>query len=658
MSCRRSVRTRARASVGSVERQGTEVAEDVLRIANASGFYGDRAAAAREMVQGGPIDVLTGDYLAELTMLILWRGRQKAPETGYARSFLRQAREVLEPCVDRGIKVVVNAGGLNPAGLAGALRELAAELGVAARVAHVEGDDLLPRLEELHQRGHGLSHLDTGAPLADLRVPPITANAYLGGWGIAAALARGADVVVTGRVTDASLVVGPGAWRFGWARDDWDALAGAVVAGHAIECGAHVTGGNYAFFREVPGLEHVGFPIAELHADGSSVVTKHDGTGGLVDVGTVTAQLLYEIGGPRYLNPDVVTRFDTIGLTEVGADRVRIAGVRGEPPTDALKVAVNTLGGFRNRATFVLTGLDVAEKADLVRRQLAARIDLDGLDRVDWRLVRSDHADAATNAEATATLTLTVQHHDAAAIGRRGFADACVEIGLASYPGFTLTAPPSDAEPYGRYWPALVPAEVVTEVVVHPDGSREEVTPSGVSHGAPLEDREQATADRGAADRGAADRGETDRGETDRSETDRSEVDRWDAGRDGPTVRAPLGALVGARSGDKGGDANVGLWVRDEAHLGWLLAVAGTEAAIRELLPEASHLDVEVHPLPNLLAVNVIVRGLLDEGVASATRPDPQAKGLGEYLRSRHVDVPEAWLERSGGRERSAYGAR
>jgi hypothetical protein len=624
----RSVRTGERASVGGAERQGTEVADDVLRIANASGFYGDRAAAAHEMVQGGPIDVLTGDYLAELTMLILWRGRQKAPETGYARSFLRQAREILEPCVDRGIKVVVNAGGLNPAGLAEALRELSAELGVVARIAHIEGDDLLPRLEELHQRGHGLPHLDTGAPLADLRVPPITANAYLGGWGIAAALQRGADVVVTGRVTDASLVVGPGAWRFGWARDDWDALAGAVVAGHAIECGAHVTGGNYAFFREVPGLEHVGFPIAELHADGSSVITKHDGTGGLVDAGTVTAQLLYEIGGPRYLNPDVVARFDTIELSEVGTDRVRIDSVRGEPPTRELKVAVNTLGGFRNRATFVLTGLDVEAKADLVRRQLGARIDLDALDRVDWRLVRSDHADAATNAEATATLTLTVQHHDAAAIGRRGFAEACVEIGLASYPGFTLTAPPADAEPYGRYWPALVPADAVTEVVVHQDGSREEVAPTGVSHGAPLDDRDAA----------------------DTHETDTVPVAAPVA--EQPTVRAPLGALVGARSGDKGGDANVGLWVRDRERYPWLLEVAGTPEAVRVLLPEASHLAVEVHPLPELLAVNVVVRGLLDEGVASATRPDPQAKGLGEYLRSRHVDVPAAWLDRSG------YGAR
>ncbi|MEX1179113.1 MAG: acyclic terpene utilization AtuA family protein [Nitriliruptor sp.] len=589
--------------------------DEVLRIANASGFYGDRIAAAREMVEGGPIDVLTGDYLAELTMLILWRGRQKAPETGYARTFLKQAREILAPCLDRGIRIVVNAGGLNPAGLADALRELADELGLEPAVASVSGDDLLPRLEDLHHRGHELAHLDTGEPLGSLRIPPVTANAYLGGWGVAAALEAGADVVVTGRVTDASLVVGPGAWRFGWDRDDWDALAGAVVAGHAIECGAHVSGGNYSFFDEVPGLEHVGFPIAELHADGSSVITKHQGTGGLVDVGTVTAQLLYEIGGPRYLGPDVTTRFDTIELTAEAPDRVRISGVRGEAPTDELKVAVNTLGGFRNRATFVLTGIDIDAKADLVRRQIGARLDLAALDRVDWRLVRSDHVDAATNAEATATLTLTVQHHDATPIGREGFAAACVEIGLASYPGFTLTAPPADAEPFGRYWPALIPATEVTEVVTHADGTRTEVVPTGVAHGTPLADRPASTPDAPVP-----------------------------ATPYGPTQRAPLGALVGARSGDKGGDANVGLWVRDPTHLPWLHQVAGIPDAIRRLLPEAAHHDIEVHPLPNLLAINVVIHGLLDEGVASATRPDPQAKGLGEYLRSRHVDTPTTWL--------------
>jgi hypothetical protein len=590
------------------------MADEVLRIGNGSGFYGDRAAAMQELVEAGPLDVLTGDYLAELTMLILWRGRQRAPETGYARSFLRQARELLAPCVDRGIRIVVNAGGLAPAALATALRELAGELRIDARIAHLEGDDLLPRLRELAAAGQPLANLATGEALGDLAVPPLTANAYLGGFGIARALAAGADVVVTGRVTDASLVVGPGIWRFGWQRDDWDALAGAVVAGHVIECGAQATGGNYAFFGEVPDLEHVGFPIAELARDGTSVITKHAGTGGLVSVGTVTAQLLYELGGPRYLNPDVTARFDTIRLTQEAPDRVRVHGVRGEPPPPELKVAVTTLGGFRNRATFVLTGLDIEAKADLVRRQLTASIDLDGLDEVDWRLVRSDHLDAEDNAAATAMLTLTVKHRAPEPIGRRAFADACVAIGLASYPGFTMTAPPADAEPFGRYWPALVGAGEVDEVVVLPDGSRERLPCSGATLGVPLGERD-AVASGVAAGSPVPASGST---------------------------RAPLGRWAGARSGDKGGDANVGLWVRDPRHLDWLEAVAGTPAAIRTLLPEAAGLPVTVHRFPNLLAVNAVVHGLLGEGVASATRPDPQAKGLGEYLRSRLVPPPDA----------------
>jgi hypothetical protein len=604
-------------------RSGDRGPDEVLRIGNGSGFYGDRHDAMRELVEGGPIDVLTGDYLAELTMLILWRARQRSPDAGYAKSFLRQAREVLVPCRDRGIRIVVNAGGLNPAGLADAIRELAAELAVDLRVAHVEGDDLLPRLDGLSAAGHDLAHLATGQALRELPIPPLTANAYLGAWGIVEALASGAEVVVTGRVTDASLVVGPAAWHFGWARDDWDALAGAVVAGHVIECGAQATGGNYAFFDEVPGLEHVGFPIAELHPDGSSVITKHDGTGGLVSVGTVTAQLLYEIGGPHYLNPDVTTRFETIRLRQLGPDRVEVSGVVGEPPPTTSKVAINTLGGFRNRATFLLTGLHIEAKADLVRRQLARSVDLDGLDRVTWHLLRSDHPDATRNAEATTTLTLTVEHHDASVIGRHGFADACVAIGLASYPGFTLTAPPSDAEPFGRYWPTLVPATEVTEVVVLPDGSRHPIEQSGVAHGAPT-------------------RTDTAQADTAQAEPSRSGFAHPSDG--GPWVRAPFGTLVGARSGDKGGDANIGLWVRDPAHEAWLLETVGTPAAVRGLLPEAGDLDIEVHRFPNLLAVNVVVHGLLGDGVASSTRPDPQAKGLGEYLRSREVEMPARWV--------------
>ena len=275
------------------------MADTAFRIANCSGFYGDRLSAAREMVEGGPIDVLTGDYLAELTMAILYRSRVKRPELGYATTFLTQMEQVLGRCLEKKIRVVVNAGGLNPKGCAEALGKIAETLGLKPRIAYLTGDDVLDRLQAWQHQGLALAHLDKGMPLSALKAPVLTANAYLGGWGIAEALARGADVVITGRVTDASLVVGPAAWRFGWGRDDWDRLASAVVAGHILECGAQCTGGNYAFFQEVPTYTKIGFPLAEMEADGSFVVTKHAGTGGLVSVGTVTAQLLYEIDAPR-----------------------------------------------------------------------------------------------------------------------------------------------------------------------------------------------------------------------------------------------------------------------------------------------------------------------------------------------------------------------
>jgi hypothetical protein len=306
----------------------TERGTRPVRIANCSGFYGDRISAAREMVEGGPIDVLTGDWLAELTMLILWKTKARNADGGYATTFLTQMEQVLGTCAERGIKVVSNAGGLNPAGCAAKVREIADRLGVQVRVAHVEGDDLMDRVDGLRPV---LTNLDTGAPLT---ADPVSANAYLGGWGIARALAEGADVVVTGRVTDASVVVGPASWWWAWSPTDWDRLAGAVAIGHVIECGAQTTGGNYAFFREIPDLSRpLGFPLAEIDADGSGVITKHPGTGGLVSVGTVTAQLLYEIGAPAYPNPDVVARFDTI------AHRARPARQGGLGATGAVRPA-------------------------------------------------------------------------------------------------------------------------------------------------------------------------------------------------------------------------------------------------------------------------------------------------------------------------------
>lgn len=560
-----------------------------VRIGNCSGFYGDRFSAMREMLTGGELDYLTGDYLAELTMLILGRDRMKHPDRGYAKTFLAQLEECLGLAHDRGVRIVTNAGGLNPAGLTDAVRALAERLGIPVRVAHVEGDDLQPRAEEL-----GLG-------------TPLTANAYLGAWGIVECFNSGADIVVTGRVTDASVTVGPAAAQFGWRRDDYKQLAGAVVAGHVIECGIQATGGNYSFFTEVPDLAYAGFPLAEIYPDGSSVITKHPGTGGQVSVDTVTAQLLYEITGARYANPDVTARMDTIGLSTDGPDRVRISGVAGEPPPPTLKVSLNSIGGFRNAMTFVLTGLDIEEKAELVRRQLESSLTVKPAE-LEWTLARTDHADADTEEAASALLRCVVRDPDPANVGRQ-FSSAAVELALASYPGFTVTAPPGDGQVYGVFTPGYVDASKVPHVAVHADGTRVEIpcatdtlelTPAD-----PLELPESLPA--------------------------------------GPTRRAPLGLIAGARSGDKGGSANVGVWVRTDEQWRWLAHTLTVEK-LRELLPETADLPVTRHVLPNLRAVNFVVDDILGQGVAYQARFDPQAKGLGEWLRSRHVDIPERFL--------------
>ena len=583
-----------------------------VRIANCSGFYGDRVAAAKEVVEGGPIDVLTGDYLAELTMLILWKARQKNSSAGYAKTFLTQMEQVLGTCLDRGIRVVANAGGLNPGGLVTELDALATRLGLSPRIAYVEGDDLTDRLPELVAAGHPFTNLDTGQPLDDAGAKPVTANAYLGGWGIAEALGAGADIVVCPRVTDASLVVGPAAWWHGWSRTDYDALAGAVAAGHVIECGPQATGGNYSWISEVTDRRYPGFPIAEVAADGSSVITKHEETGGLVSPGTVTAQLLYEIQSPDYANPDVVAHFDTIRLEQEAPDRVLLAGATGSPPPPSLKVAVNFLGGYRNTMTLVLTGLDIEDKAAWARTQLFEILGgEDRFDEVDVRLLRFDREDAQSNEQATAHLRISVKDADPARVGRR-FANATMELALAGYPGFHTTTPPTSESAYGVYWPALVPVETVTHRLVLPDGDV-----IVVPHG-PVQ--ELTSGQRPAP---------------------------CSSPLPGPTRRVPLGTVCAARSGDKGGNANVGLWTRTPEAFEWLRGYV-TEDRVRELLPEAAGLEVRRWELPNLHALNFVVVGLLGAGVASSTRPDPQAKGLGEYVRSRHVDVPLALLDQEG----------
>ncbi len=573
-----------------------------VRIANCSGFFGDRISAAKEMVDGGPIDVLTGDWLAELTMLILHKQRARNAELGYASTFLTQMEQVLATCAERGIKVVTNAGGLNPAGCAEKVRQIADRLGLQIKVAHLEGDDLMDRVDGL--RPH-LTNLDTGAPLVG---DPITANAYLGGWGIAAALRAGADVVVCPRVTDAALVVGPAAWWHDWALDDWDRLAGAVVAGHVIECGAQATGGNYTFFDEIPDPTLApGFPLAEVADDGSSVITKHPGTGGVVNVGTVTAQLLYEIGPEAYPNPDVVAHFGSIHLAQDGPDRVRISGVTGSPAPPTTKVCINLEGGFRNRMSFVLTGLRQPEKAAWIETALFSRLGgKERFDGVDVRFVPAP-SDAPTQEQASGRLHVTVKSHDDRLVGR-AFSAACIEMALANYPGFFATGAPGDAQAFGVYWPALVPAADVDQRLVLWDGTTHPVPsatqPVGVS------------ADHASASSYPGTRVPT-----------RMEPR-------GPRRGEALGEYFGARSGDKGGNANVGIWAVDDEGYAWLDEHL-TPDTIRRLLPEAAELEVRRYDLPNLRALNFVIVGLLGEGVASSTAFDAQAKGLGEYLLSR-----------------------
>jgi hypothetical protein len=580
---------------------------DPIRIANCSGFFGDRLSAAKEMVEGGPIDVLTGDWLAELTMLILARTRLKRPGGGYARTFVTQMEQVMGTCLDRGIKVVSNAGGLDPDGCAEAVAALAEKLGLHPKIAYVCGDDLMPRLPELVATNQ-LTHFETGEPIKDVS-KFLTANAYLGCWGIVDALARGADIVITGRATDAAVVCGPAAWHHGWSRTDWNALAGGVAAGHVIECGAQATGGNYSFFNEVPGMKRVGFPWAEVAEDGSSVIGKHDGTGGEVSIGTVTSQLLYEIGGPEYFGKDVTTRFDTIELEQLAPDRVRMHGIQGEPPPPTLKVCMNRSGGFRNDMNVCLTGLDIDAKARLVEEAFWAACPLRPEDfaQVTTRLMRIDKPDPPTNEEAVAIWKISVKDPDEKKVGR-AFSNAVTELALATIPGFFgVGGGPSAGRPFGVYEPALVPADAVPQEVTFVGGDRKTV--------------ESVIPRARVAVEPAPGPAATIPG--------------------GPCTRAPLGAIVGTRSGDKGGNANLGVFARSDEGWAWLDAFLSVDQ-LRRLLPEVAPLAIDRHRLPALRSLNFVIHGLLEEGVAAATRQDPQAKSLGEWLRARVVDLPEA----------------
>jgi hypothetical protein len=578
---------------------------EVIRIANCSGFYGDKLSAAREMVEGGPIDVLTGDYLAELTMTILYNQRRKNPDGGYVGTFLKQVREVLDDCIKNKIKIVSNAGGLNPAGMAEAISRIAADLGLIVNVAYIDGDDLMPRLVDLQGKGEALINMDTGVALAAGGKPAVTANAYLGAWGIKAALDMGADVVICPRVTDAAVVIGPAAWKFNWQRQDYDALAGALAAGHIIECGAQATGGNYSFFQEVPSFHNMGFPIAEIEANGNFTITKHPGTGGLVSVGTVKAQLLYEISAPAYLNPDVIAHFDTLMIEQQGDDRVYVSGCRGSSPPPTHKVCINTAGGFRNGMEILLTGLDIELKADLFTDTLFASVGgIEQFDEVTIQLIRSDKQDPQSNEEAYARLRINVKSREEALVGRI-FTAKIIELALANFPGFSSSSAGGGGS-FITYWPALVDSQYIVETVHMGDKSLE-VLPTNQLGLAPIYYQQLP-------------------------------VSIPDYPR-GERVSIPFGRLFGTRSGDKGGNANIGVWAKTPQAFGFLYDFL-TVDTFQALLSDTADFHIDRYELPNLYALNFYIHGILGEGVSSSVRVDGQAKTMGEYLRAKVIDVP------------------
>ena len=579
---------------------------EVIKIANCSGFYGDKLSAAREMVEGGPIEVLTGDYLAELTMAILYSQKMTRDTGGYVGTFLKQVKDVLASCVEKKIKIVSNAGGLNPSAMADAVRGIAEEQGLNVKVAYIDGDDLLPRMEELMAGGEAFKNMDTGVNLADTKNTLLTSNVYFGAWGIKEALDRGADVVICPRVTDAALVIGPAAWKFNWERDDYDSLAGALAAGHVIECGQQATGGNYAFFEEVPSFQNPGYPIAEIEANGNFTISKHPGTGGLVSVGTVTAQLLYEIGDPAYKNPDVIGHFDSLTIDQVGENRVYVAGVKGSSPTSTHKVCINTLGGYRNGFEMLITGLDIEEKAKIVTDTFFSSVGgKEQFDDVCIELVRSDKEDPQRNEEAFARLRVVVKSRNKDLVGRL-FNAKMIEIALANIPGFGPSNPIGDGASFLAYWPALIDSSHITEYV-HVDEEIIEVSPTS------QQDLPAVVAD--------------------------FEPARVSAAPTGDMVSIPFGRLFGTRSGDKGGCANLGVWAKNDEAYGFLRTFLTIER-LKALLPDTAEFEIDRYELANVRSLNFFIKGILGEGVASSVRTDPQAKTLGEYLRAKTIDVP------------------
>jgi hypothetical protein len=586
---------------------------DLIRIANAGGYWGDDLSQFRRQLALGPVDVVTLDFLAEITMSIMQKQRARDPRAGFARDFVAQVKEALPLLAASGTRVITNAGGVNPLGCRGALLEMAQLAATPLEVAAVLGDDLMERLGELNASGVSLDNMDDGAPFAPIRDRVSSANAYYGAWPVVDALRSGAQIVVTGRCTDTGITLAPMIHAFGWAPDDWDRLAAGIVAGHIVECGAQSTGGNFTDWRRVPRFESIGYPVLEVSPDGSFVVTKHGGTGGTVTVRTVKEQLVYEMGDPRgYITPDVVADFASVRLEQIGRDRVRVWGVRGRPAPVSLKVSCSYFDGWKASGALIISAPAAFEKAcafaDLFWKRLDTKFEETLTEFVGHSACWGTIAPAVDPPEVL--LRLSVRDRDKGAI--ESFSKMVPAVILSGPPGVAVTGGRPQAQEVVAYWPALAPRDRVKPTLVTRDGERALEWPTPAVPMQPPAPLPRAA---------------------------------WPAAK-GPArpVATTLAALAHARSGDKGDTANIGVIARAPEVYPWLRKTL-TAAVVKRRFKGICHGRVERHEVPNLWALNFLLHESLGGGGTVSLRLDAQGKTLSHALLAMPVRAPRALLD-------------
>jgi len=594
---------------------------EMIRIANAGGYWGDDLTQFKRQAELGPVDFVTLDFLAEITMSIMQKQRSRDPRAGYARDFIAQVAEALTVLTQRHIKVISNAGGVNPLACRGALLEMARARGVELEIAAVVGDDLLDRLGELNAAGVSLDDMETGAAFAGVRERVSSANAYYGAWPVVEALASGAQIVVTGRCTDTGITLAPMIHAFGWKPDDWDRLAAGIVAGHIVECGAQSTGGNFTDWRQVHRFETIGYPVIEVYSDGSFIVTKHPGTGGMVSVRTVKEQLVYEMGDPRgYITPDVVADFGSIRLEPAGRDRVRVWGVTGRPAPPSLKVSASYFDGYKASGSIIISGPDAAAKAsafaELFWKRVGIRFDATHTELIGHSACWGPLAPPSDPPEIL--LRLSVRDQDGAKLDT--FAKMVPAVILSGPPGVAVTGGRPQSQEVVAYWPALVPRDHVKPRLVTRDGE------STLEWPTPLRPMGRPAAMPKA---------------------------HWPVLKGSrKMVTVPLAELAHARSGDKGDTANIGLIARAPEVYPWM-AKALTAAVVKKRFKGICLGKVVRHEVPNLWALNFLLHESLGGGGTVSLRLDAQGKTLSHALLAMPVRVPRALVEaaRRGDRE-------